>query len=102
MKKHTSGRWFVAGLSVLGGKGPTFRQICVVSDDRKSGDEPVANSNLICAAPELLKAAKLAEQFINRFQSDWSVLTDDQHGEYPGLKSLEALKKAIATAEGIS
>lgn len=58
------------------------------------------NARLISKCPEMLEALRAAEQALFFLGIDWSTLTDDQQGEYPGLKALEQVRQVIAEAEG--
>ena len=52
------------------------------------------------ANAELLAAAKAAETALSGLSIEWSVLTDDQHGRFPGAGALKKLRAAIAKATG--
>lgn len=73
---------------------PTFTSVCDIDE---GCDEFLANRNLICAAPDLLSAAK-------RFLAIYSELSiQTSHAELlPSINAWNALEAAIAKAEGKS
>lgn len=67
---------------------------------RKKTKRGVANARLIVAAPELLEGCKTALRILKGLEIDWSTLTDDQHGKFPGASAIKILENVIAKATG--
>ena len=112
MSEHTKGPWAVEGddESVPGvpciGIASAEKRICDVAstlnddDDWQLTGEDRANARLIAAAPELLEALELADQFIsNGIEFGYILMpepeTPDSAHDAPGI-----IRAAIAKAKG--
>lgn len=115
---HTQGRWVAAAKpsSVVGWPvvaAPMGQVICDVAIINKKPDhvsdgefsayyaQVEANARLIAAAPDLLKAAKLAEDIIDDFLGHLSPDEQTAGGEdSQAAAALKALRAAIRKARG--
>lgn len=98
MTKHTPGPWAFKphemGTFVRCEKG----YIISGPVNERPGHE--ANARLIAAAPELLEALKVAEQFM-AIASDWNIDEAEINGEMRSTYDwLDLVRAAIATATG--
>jgi hypothetical protein len=95
--KHTPGPWTV--------DGPAHNQIVWSAPEHRvcflahsNGDQPerdFANGQLIAAAPDLLDAAQVCDQFLDHLKNSWEVCHHTQ-------AMMDKLKAAISKAEGCS
>jgi hypothetical protein len=89
---HTPGPWIAYPETVKVGRNPVCNRIAVLAldEDGPCGhvDFSDANANLICAAPDLLAAARKAVSLILSYSDSGNILDE--------------LEKAIAKAEGRS
>ena len=104
--KHTPGPWrvdddssdfdiYVVGRPVWGAKRygvPGEWDVCTIEILDERPDETMANARLMAAAPELLEAAK---SMVARWPTD-------QQNDGPLYDEAQALRSAIAKAEGRS
>ena len=100
--KHTKGPWFGSR------EKPVFVPLKAISCERLGfsigwvnghrEEEAAANARLIAAAPELLEALKIAQQFMS-IASDWNIDEAEIDGEMRSTYDwLEIVNAAIAKA----
>ena len=100
MNKHTPGPWQHGDLDdgdtiyVFGRGEDTL--VCEVNDTDLDADEAEGNARLIAAAPELLAACKAAVEYAETCRD----IPEFSSGYCIGTDHLEAIKAAIAKAEG--
>lgn len=103
--KHTPGPWYqdrAHTLRIWADDPATPNEAWLIADAALTGsvDTDNANARLIAAAPELLEACKAAFAKLEAWDIDWDRLHNDSAYKPEFSAETQALRAAIAKAEG--